>query len=142
MRKFQIYKHPDGRLNAVREGFSVPAAIFGAFWLLWHKIWIHGAVAAVIGVGLYVVFPSPAGYLLGIPYGHRFGTADVLNVAICLLIGAFGNEWLGKSLSERGFENVSVELAATAEGATAEYLRAPIKTAGMGTSDQRKEPFL
>ena len=141
MKKFQVYKHPDGRLLAVKEGFSFPGAIFGALWMLWHKMWVLGGVAVVVGIGLYFVFPSPEGYLLGIPYGHRFGTADVLNIGIGVIVGVFGNEWRRASLAERGFDNVSVEMAETADGATAAYLRDPGKPAGMSASDyDRKEP--
>src|SRR4051812_35391943 len=104
MNQFKIYKHPDGRREAVKVGFSFPAAIFGAFWLLWQKIWILGVILAAIGIGLYAVFPSPEGYFMGIAYGHTFGIADVLNLTICLLVGAFGNILLCNSLVERGFE--------------------------------------
>jgi Protein of unknown function (DUF2628) len=141
MKKFKVYKHPDGRLRVVKEGFSIPGVIFGSFWLLWHQVWVFGGITGVIGIGVYWVFPSPEGYLFGVPYGHRFGTADVLNLIICGLVGVFGNEWLSASLAERGFERVSVEIAQTADGAKAEYLRDRGSVAAMGSSDGRKEPY-
>lgn len=140
MPTFRIYKHPDGRLDAVKVGFSFPGVIFGGFWLLWHRIWLLGSVAVLVGLGMYFVFPSPRGYVMGIPYGHRFGFADVLNAAICVIVGIFGNEWRGSSLTERGFDNVSEELAKTADGAKAEYLRDPDKVAAFGVSQELKEP--
>jgi hypothetical protein len=141
MNKFKVYKHPDGRLAAVKVGFSFPGLIFGAFWLLWHRIWLLGGITAVIGLGLYFVFPSPEGYLMGIPYGHRLGIADLLNLVICVIVGLYGNEWRRNSLSERGFDNVSDERAKTADGAKAEYLRDPGNVASFDVSHERKEPY-
>jgi Protein of unknown function (DUF2628) len=141
MTKFIIYKHPDGRLSAVKEGFSIPGAIFGGFWLWWHKMWLLGSVALAIGIGLYFVFPSPEGYILGIPYGHRLGIADFLNVVICVIVGIFGNEWRRNSLIERGFDKVSSEMATTEDGAKAQYLRGSNQVAATGTLDERKEPY-
>ena len=140
MSKFRIYKHPDGRLDAVKVGFSFPGVIFGALWLLWHRIWLLGSVTAVIGFGAYFVFPSPEGYIMGIPYGHRFGFADVLNLAIGVIVGIFGNEWRRNSLTERGFDNVSDKFAKTADGAKAEYLRDPGKVTAFGVAHELKEP--
>jgi hypothetical protein len=64
--KFIVYKHPDGRLSAVKEGFSIPGAIFGGFWLWWHKMWLLGSVALAIGIGRSILARSrPSGR-----YGH------------------------------------------------------------------------
>lgn len=122
MKKYQIFKHPDNRLYAIKEGFSFPGALFGGFWLLWHKMWIAGSVAIAASVAVYFIFPSPEGYLLGIPYGHRFGVSDIFEIGICLVIGFFGNEWQSTSLGLRGFKRVSTEKADTADGAKAKYL--------------------
>jgi len=37
MKKYQVFKHPDNRLEAVKTGFSFHGLIFGFFWLFWHK---------------------------------------------------------------------------------------------------------
>lgn len=123
MTSYAIYKHPDGRLEAIKDGFSFPGAIFGAVWLLWHKIWVLGSIGLIGGLALYGIFPSPEGYLMGMPYGHKFGLADALNLAGCILVGAFGNQWRESSLIERGFDNISVEHAESADGAKGAYLR-------------------
>ncbi|MGC2457953.1 MAG: DUF2628 domain-containing protein [Gallionellaceae bacterium] len=122
MKKYQIFKHPDNRLDAVKEGFSFPGVIFGCFWLLWHKIWIAGIIAFVASIAVYFIFPNPEGYLFGVPYGHKFGLADIFNIGICLIIGFFGNEWRSTSLGLRGFKRVSTEEAETTDGAKAKYL--------------------
>jgi hypothetical protein len=123
MKKFRVFMHPDSRLDAVKEGFSFPGAIFGSFWLLWHKMWVVGGIATAIGLATYFIFPSPAGYLYGIPYGHKFGFADITNIGIQCVVGFFGNEWRSTSLGQRGFDHVRTVMAATPDGAKAEYLR-------------------
>lgn len=123
MKTFSIFEHPDHRLEAVKKGFSFAGVLGGGFWLLWHKMWFLGALATMVGVGVYLLFPSPEGYVYGIPYGHRFGLADIVNIGICGVIGFWGNEWRSSSLLDRGFENVATEQAATPDGAKAAYLR-------------------
>ena len=123
MKTFSIFEHPDHRLIAVKEGFTIPGLLAGGLWLLWHRVWMYGAIASVVGLGVYALFPNPAGYLYGIPYGHRFGLADVVNIGICIAVGLLGNEWRCSSLVDRGFEKVGVENALTPDGAKAAYLR-------------------
>lgn len=122
MKKFLLLKHPDNRLEAVKQGFSFPGVLLGGGWLLWHKVWLAGVLTTVVGVGAYVIFPSPEGYILGIPYGHRFGFADIINIGIQLTVGILGNEWRVSSLRDRGFDEVGEALAATPDGAKADYL--------------------
>lgn len=86
-------------------------------------MWFLGALATVVGVGVYLLFPSPEGYVYGIPYGHRFGLADIINIGMCGVIGFWGNEWRSLALLDRGFEEVGNEPAATPDGAKAAYLR-------------------
>lgn len=123
MKTFLIFKHPDQRLEAVKQGLSIPGFLAGGLWLLWHRVWMFGALTTVVGLGVYVVFPSPEGYIYGIPYGHRFGLADIINIVICGVVGFLGNEWRAASLADRGFENVGKEYAATPDGAKGAYLR-------------------
>lgn len=118
-----MFEHPDRRLEAVKKGFSFPGVFGGGFWLLWHRIWGLGALASVVGFGVYLILPNPEGYVYGIPYGHRFGLADIINIATAGAVGFWGNECRAASLIDRGFEHVATEHAATREGAKAAYLR-------------------
>ena len=102
MKQFHVFKHPDGRLEALNYGFSWPAAILGELWLCWHKMWLYGVVLMIVCLGAYEVLPStPEGYIAGIPYGHRFGAADVLNIFVQLMIGIFGTGWRANALLDR-----------------------------------------
>ena len=123
MKIFSIFEHPDKRLEAVKQGFSIYGLLGGGFWLLWHRIWLHGSLALVIGIGVYALFLNPEGYIYGIPYGHRFGIADVINIGICFAVGFLGNDWRSASLLDRGFENVGSEAARNLDGTKAAFLR-------------------
>ena len=122
MKKYHVLKHPDGRLEAVKEGFSFPGFLFSGFWFLWHKMWLLGGITIVIGFAAYIAFPSPEGYILNIPYGHKFGIADISNIGIEFVVGFLGNEWRLDSLKQRGYARVSTENADTTDGAKAKYL--------------------
>ena len=139
MKTFLIFEHPDHRLEAIKQGFSVPGLLAGGLWLLWHRVWLFGAIATVAGLGVYGLFPNPSGYLYGIPYGHRFGLADVLNVGICVFVAFYGNKWRASSLLERGFDKVGTEQAATVDGAKGAYLRRG-STVNLTRTDVRREP--
>jgi hypothetical protein len=86
-------------------------------------MWILGAVMTLVGVGVFFWFPNLEGYVYGIPYGHRFGLADIVNMAVCGVVGFWGNDWRASSLVDRWFEKVTTEHAATPDGAKAAYLR-------------------
>ena len=140
MKTFSIFEHPDQRLIAVKRGLSIIGLFLGGFWLLWHRVWVLGALAVLLGLGVYLLFPNPEGYLYGVPYGHRFGFADISNVVICLAVGFLGNEWRTKSLRDRGFEHVSTETAKTPDGAIAAYIRRD-PAADNEPTFMRREPF-
>jgi len=139
MKTFSIFEHPDHRLEAVKQGFSFPGLLAGGFWLLWHRMWGLGALATVVGLGVYLLSPSPEGYVYGIPYGHRFGLADIVNIGTCGVVGFWGNAWRASSLVDRGFENVATEQAATPDGAKAAYLRRAAAD-HQGATFARREP--
>lgn len=124
MSRFHILSHPDGKLEAVKDGFSIAGLFFGGFWLLYHRIYALASVAMTVGLLLYAVFPSPEGYVFGVPYGHRFGLADVGNILICIVVGVLGNSWRLESLVRRGFDLVDTVEAQTADAARGCYLRA------------------
>ena len=71
----------------------------------------------------YALFPNPEGTLYGIPYGHCFGLADVVNIGMGIAVGLVGNEWRCASLVDCGFEKVGVENARTPDSTKAAYLR-------------------
>ena len=137
MNSYRVFRHPDGAMIAVKDGFAWPGLVLGCFWLLYHRIYGLGTGALVIGAAAYVLFPSPEGYILGIPFGHRFGLADAINIAITVLVGVLGNSWRVDSLNRRGFTLVDSVDADTADGARAVYLTNRTEA---GTELERRAP--
>jgi hypothetical protein len=123
MKQFQVFRHPDGRLDTVKQGFSIPGFLFSGCWLLWHKIWLIGGLITAVG-----------------PYGHRFGLADIVNIVFMGVVGIFGNEWRCSSLLDRGFEKITTVGAATPDGAKAQYLRNNTSTGQRPGDFERREP--
>jgi hypothetical protein len=71
LKKYLIYKHPELlKIEIIKDGFSLPAAIFGGAWLIYHKVWtmlllflflipikmLSGAVLAQIISSLFLGF--------------------------------------------------------------------------------------
>jgi hypothetical protein len=126
MTKYDIFQHPDGRIEAVKDGFSFPGCLLGGFWALYHKMWIAATISFVLGFGAYIVLPSPAFYFAGVPFGHRFGIADLINIGLMIAFGMMGNGWRYNNLVARGYEWRSDVEASTPDGAKASFLRNPV----------------
>ncbi len=95
MKQFDIYQHPDGRLEAVKQGWSWPAFLFGALWALYCRLW---KIAALTLVGVLVV--AMAGVL------EKSGLLDVMANIVCLglymAFGINGNHWKRRHLTSTG----------------------------------------
>jgi hypothetical protein len=117
MSDFRIYKHPSGQLEAVKEGWSWPAAAFVVFWALYKKIWVIGSAILIFSVLLYASLP-----LSYLPYAFDLGCA--------LVFGFFGNGWREANLVDRGYELINDVSARTPAGALAEHLRSQSQTQG------------
>jgi Protein of unknown function (DUF2628) len=78
----------------VRDGFSVPAFLFGPFWLLWNRAWIAAA-----GWALLLAFVAGLGALLKIPTGSMAWAG----LAAALILGFEGERLLAWSLRRKGY---------------------------------------
>ncbi len=130
MRQFNIFRHPDRSLIAIKEGFAWPGAIFGCFWLFYHRLYGLGTAAFCVGGLFYTVFPS-----------RGFGAADVVNIGICIVVGVLGNMWRTDQMAKRGFELVDTVIAESPDGASAAYLRSHSED-GRNVALGRREPTL
>lgn len=78
----------------VREGFSVPAFIFGPFWLLWKRAWIPAALWTAL-----LALVGWSGSLLKIPPD----AVGVVGFAVSAMLGLEGDRVLAWSLRRRGY---------------------------------------
>lgn len=112
MKEFKIYQHPDGKREAVKQGWSWPGFFFGPIWALVKKLWGLGAVL-LVAVIILAMFPIETG--IGV-------LAALLSLGIYITCGINGNRWREKNLASRGYDHVDTVSAANPDGAVAAYL--------------------
>jgi len=119
MNNYQVYKHPLCGLEAVKVGFSWPAAFFIVIWMLVKKLWTVAGLWIVAYIVLTIIQDSAlksgsAGAILIVLAGH---------LALALIPAFKGNEWRTKDLMKRGFEFVASVPADTPDAAIAQVLK-------------------
>ena len=121
MKVYKVYKHPSLGAEAVKVGFSWPAAFFIVFWMLAKKLWTMAGLWALAYIVLTIIQDT------AIKSGGAGVILIVLNAHLALaLIPAFkGNEWRVKHLTKRGFEFVDSVPAETPDAAIAHVLKNP-----------------
>lgn len=108
MNVYTSHVRPGDAPILVKEGFSLGAAIFGLFWLAWQRAWIPAALvlAADIVAGR-----------LGSP-----STRAAVGIAVLLVCGLFGRDFVRWSLLRRGYCPGPVVAAADSDAAFARLL--------------------
>ena len=123
-RRWSVYEHPTLGHQAVKQGFSWPAALASVAWLFGKRLYVHALVwAAVMLLAL--------GMLLAVegmtPISGRGSYAAVIWLALAVLWivpGFLGNRWRENDLLRRGFELRAAALPAlNADAAVARATR-------------------
>ena len=109
MKTFKVFEHPNGSVEAVKQGWSWPAFFFDLIWLAVKQMWAYA------GVVLAIFFAIGA---VGIPFGGIMVCSWVLK----FVLGAKGNCFREKILISRGYDFVDTVLAGNSDGATAVWL--------------------
>ena len=121
MKQYKIFRHPDGRIDPVKQGWSWPAFLFSWFWALAKKMW-------VLGLSLTAANAFLGGFLEVLrQLGFDVDAVDVLwtlgVVVLQVVFGLKGNTWREANLQRRGYDYQDVVTAATPEGAAALFLK-------------------
>lgn len=116
MAQYRIFKHPVGKIEAVKQGWSWPAMFFTFIWAFVKGLWQVGASVLVLAMlmGLFLnewVDLSLANTI-----------ANIVGIIIALVLGVRGNIWREQNLLSRGFEHVDSIRAPNPELAIASYL--------------------
>lgn len=113
MKTYKIYRHPDGRAEAVKVGWSWPGGLFGFLWAPFKRLWWQ----ALAGLLALVV--------LGLVLAATVNAVDALswvNLAMMvmgLVYGFMGNGWRCSNLAARGYELAGTVAASSARTALA-----------------------
>jgi Protein of unknown function (DUF2628) len=121
VKTYKVYKHPSLGTEAVKVGFSWPAAFFIVFWMLAKKLWTMAGLWILAYIVLTIVQDTAlksggAGVILIVLIAH---------LALALIPAFKGNEWRVKNLTKRGFKFVDSVSAETPEAAIAQILISP-----------------
>ena len=122
LKNYKIFRHPNGQLEAVKQGWSWPAFFFSGVWLLFKKIWGLGLILCFFYLILTVIEVSFAG-----PTEEAGAVIQFLSVLIQLVIGVIlgitGHTLREKNLLSRGFELKKTVAASNQEIALSRYLK-------------------
>ena len=124
MKQYKVFANPQGRCEAVKQGWSWPAFFFGWVWALVKKIWPLGIG---IGVGFFAL-----GFIMGLAGAGQAGFAviDLAGLVVAVTLGINGNRWREGNLVNRGYELKETVTAANPEGAVALYVKEHGSSAG------------
>lgn len=131
MKQYNVFRHPSGTTEAVKQGWSWPGFFFNIIWAMVKKMWGLGA-GVLIG---FVVL----NLIVGMAGGGSGGGAliSVISIITNIIFGENGNSWFEKNLATRGFEQVDTVTAANPEGAIALYLKGTIANLTLHTDAAR-----
>ncbi|MCL5966444.1 MAG: DUF2628 domain-containing protein [Deltaproteobacteria bacterium] len=112
MKRYTVYKHPSQGIEAIKTGFSWPALFFGIIWLIIKKLWMITALWIIIFISLIIIAT----------FTHETGSVflNIIllgNIALLLLPGFKGNDWLIYKLKRRGYRYISSIEAESPEAA-------------------------
>lgn len=97
---------------ALRSGFSLYAAFFHFFWLLYQKMWSILAAALLVNVAITILTNYPI-----------FGPlVTCLQIAIPLILGVFASDLKGYDLKRKGYIMEDIVLANCEEEAEIAFL--------------------
>jgi hypothetical protein len=113
MKQFRVFKDSSGHAEAVKLGWSWPAALFSIFWAPFKGLWTIGigGLVATMALGYVVATGTDAST-----------AASVMNLVLTLLgvlFGFKGNAWRESRLFRRGFVAVGTVTAVDERSALA-----------------------
>ncbi|MDP2356551.1 MAG: DUF2628 domain-containing protein [Beijerinckiaceae bacterium] len=90
-----LIKEAPASVSLVREGFTMPALLFGPVWFAWRRAWL-GAILWCGGVALTVT----GGAMLGVGPGYYLGAVFIFMCLMALEASRFRQ----RSLMRRGYQ--------------------------------------
>lgn len=131
MKNYNIYKHPDGKIEAVKQGWSWPAFFFGAIWALIKQLWMVAglifAYAIISSIIIQSVTPSYDYYeYSGEDLSQAFllkSISSLIQLGIAIFLGVKGNTLREANLIKRGYECIGNINAVNPDSAISDALK-------------------
>jgi hypothetical protein len=125
MKTFNVYRNPIQGFEAVKVGFSWPAASAGPIWMLAKQLWGLSALWIALYCSLSLVETDTDNFEPGgtqvLVYLHLVAGY----VALSFIPGLKGNQWREKNLVRRGFEMLGTVQAESPEAAISQMAMSP-----------------
>ena len=125
MKTFNVYRHSIQGFEAVKVGFSWPAASAGPIWMLVKQLWGLSALWIALYVSLSLVDPGTDEFESGGAQALVYLHLVAGYAALSFIPGLKGNMWREKNLVRRGFEMLGTVQAETPEAAISQMAVEP-----------------
>lgn len=110
MKIYKVFQHPDGRIEAIKQGWSWPAFFFGIIWAIVKKLWglagILFLVAVILSIISFALEPANPSYYSPMQT-QSVGLEIVFNIIsliIAIILGQIGNKLRENNLTKRGYQ--------------------------------------
>lgn len=131
MKNYNIYKHSDGKIEAVKQGWSWPAFFFGAIWALIKQLWMVAGLILAYAIISSIIIQSVTP-----PYDYyEYGGGDssqafllqnismLIQLGIAVYLGVKGNSLREANLIKRGYECIGNINAVNPDSAISDALK-------------------
>ncbi|MDM0009306.1 DUF2628 domain-containing protein [Variovorax sp. J22G73] len=112
MKIYKVFEHPSGHREAIREGWSWTAFLFGWIWALCHGVW--PLALGVLAFGMLIGFGAPG---LGASNATTLVIASLFGIVNSIVLGSIGNSLRASWQVGKGYACVDVVQAANAQEA-------------------------
>lgn len=124
MKQYRIFRHPNGAVRAVKQGWSWPAFLLVSWWALVKRLWWPGIGSLVVlfAISLGTGFARDLFPIADRTFRLLNRAVDVLGFAAMIAFGMWGNHWLEKRLIARGYRQAGTVRAAHTDAAVGCFL--------------------
>lgn len=123
MKKFAIYKHPDGRTQVIKEGFSFPAFLLPIGWSVYKRMWKFSGLLFL----MMILFNALDHSIVEAGGSIIDNDLWVANLLFHIGIGWSANKILEKHVKEHGFDKIDVVKAENADMALARHIKGDVE---------------
>lgn len=114
MKTFDVFEHPLGAPEAVKQGFSWPGFFF---------TWIWALAKGLVAEGVLILVLALVATIVDLGVGAQGVLSTLVGLGIAVVVGTSGNGWRATKLVERGYRMQTSVIAGSPASAVAQLLR-------------------